>query len=310
MGIGVGMSARASGQVWKLSAHKGSELLVLLAIADNAKDDGRDAWPSVPELARKTRLTERNIQVVLRKLEASGELRIEKNAGPHRANLYHIVLDGENFSPLGGEKIAPLHPEKIAPSDGEKIAPPDGEKISGVKSFQGEIQRIEMVKSGVLSGAIPPRPPYKEELIRVNRPFNRQREGACAPAREGFSPAHPSLSEEQYAEAEGMGLTREQAETATAQWADRRIERGTSSDDWVRNHRTFLRAYVEKLPAVGTRPGANGHAPSASLAPVIVPEGELTPVERAWRGASEEERAMGQRAFTARFNAEHREDEA
>lgn len=104
-----------------------------------------------------------------------------------------------------------------------------------------------------------------------------------------------------------MGLTREQAETATAQWVDRRIERGASSDDWVRNHRAFLRTYVERLP--NGAHGSNGHAPTTgSMAPVIVPEGEMTPAERAWRGANEEERAMGQRAFTARFNAQEGED--
>ncbi|MCA1668316.1 MAG: helix-turn-helix domain-containing protein [Thermomicrobia bacterium] len=193
------MSARASGQVWKLSQHKGSELLVLLAIADNAKDDGRDAWPGIPELARKTRLTERNIQLILRKLEISGELVIERNAGPHRSNLYHLMLMGE----------------KIAPSDGEKITPIDGEDISPVKSFQGEIQCIEMVKSSAFPDEIPPTPPYKEELIKltVNKPSRRER--APNPTR---IPDDFALTPELYAYAADKGVTAAEADGVTEEF--------------------------------------------------------------------------------------------
>jgi len=49
------MSVRSIGRVWDHSAASGSFLLMLLAIADFADDDG-NAYPSVPTLARKCRM--------------------------------------------------------------------------------------------------------------------------------------------------------------------------------------------------------------------------------------------------------------
>ena len=99
------MSARCSGNVWKYSQHKGSDLLVLLAIADFAKDDGSGAWPSVALLAEKTRLSERSVQYILRKLEASGEIIIERHAGPRGCHLYTVTLGGEKFAPVGVKRL-------------------------------------------------------------------------------------------------------------------------------------------------------------------------------------------------------------
>ena len=50
------MSMRMMTQVWERSQHKGSELLLMLAIADNANDQGV-AYPSKKTLAKKTRLS-------------------------------------------------------------------------------------------------------------------------------------------------------------------------------------------------------------------------------------------------------------
>jgi DNA-binding MarR family transcriptional regulator len=241
------MSARASGQVWKLSKHKGSELLVLLAIADNAKDDGRDAWPGISELSRKTRLTERNIQLILRKLELSGELTVEKNAGPHRANLYHLMLMGE----------------KITPSTPEKFSPSEGENFSGVKTFQGEIQCVEMVKSSVPDAEIPPTPPYKEELIKltVNKPSSGTR--ATKP-RETLSAFQPT--EKQTEEAIGYGVPSEQIAFQTEQWRDYHAEKGTAIKDFAASWRRWMRnqvIYAERDAARASpiRAPTNGHRP-------------------------------------------------
>lgn len=87
------MSIDVMSYVWKHSKHKGSELLTLLAIADFAHADGTNAWPSIKALSEKTRMTERNVQFVLRKLEASEELIIERNAGPKGCHLFRIPMD-------------------------------------------------------------------------------------------------------------------------------------------------------------------------------------------------------------------------
>ena len=79
-------------RVWEFSSHAGTDLLMLLAIADFADDDG-NAYPAVPTLAAKCRMKPRNCRYLLRSLEASGELSVVTNAGPNGANLYRINLD-------------------------------------------------------------------------------------------------------------------------------------------------------------------------------------------------------------------------
>ncbi len=86
--------------VWRHSQQKGSALLLLLALADYADERGV-SYPSIGTLARKTRMTERNIQKLLRQIEGDGDLVIEDNAGPNGANRYRLIIPqgGENFSP-------------------------------------------------------------------------------------------------------------------------------------------------------------------------------------------------------------------
>ena len=93
------MSIAVMTQVWKSSQHQEGALLVLLAIADFADDDGY-AYPSVIKLATKARLSERQTQYVLAKLEESGELTRQKNAGPHGVNLYRVLVGGAIIAPV------------------------------------------------------------------------------------------------------------------------------------------------------------------------------------------------------------------
>jgi len=128
------MSIKVMTAVWAKSSQKGSALLLLLAIADHADDAGK-AYPSVDTLAEKIRMTPRNTQFLLRKLEESGEISIEMNAGKRGCNVYRITCMGENISPASGENISP---EKI--SQGVKKSHRGGEKSrqKGVKGISPE----------------------------------------------------------------------------------------------------------------------------------------------------------------------------
>lgn len=89
------MSIKVMTYVWEHSTHRGSALLLLLAIADMADDNG-DCYPGVARLAKKTRMTERNTQKLLQSLAQSNELKIDYNQGTHTrsgyTNLYTVVL--------------------------------------------------------------------------------------------------------------------------------------------------------------------------------------------------------------------------
>lgn len=87
-------------RVWAESKHSGTDLLMMLAIADFADDDG-NAYPSVGTLATKCRTTSRHVNRILAALRSSGELEIRMNEGPRGTNRYRITLAGmTSTSPL------------------------------------------------------------------------------------------------------------------------------------------------------------------------------------------------------------------
>lgn len=92
------MSVRTMARVWDLSKHGGPELLLLLAIADFSDDEG-NAYPAVQTLAKKCRITSRNINRALSKLKQSGELEIRLNEGPKGTNRYRVAVEGMTRTP-------------------------------------------------------------------------------------------------------------------------------------------------------------------------------------------------------------------
>lgn len=85
------MSIKVMSLVWDHSDAKGSALLLMLALADFADEDGVNIFPSVGTVAKKCRMTPRNVQILLHRLTASGELTIEPMAGPHGTNQYRVM---------------------------------------------------------------------------------------------------------------------------------------------------------------------------------------------------------------------------
>lgn len=116
------MSVRCLTHVFEKSGHAGSDLLMLLALADYSDDDG-NSYPAVPTLARKCRMTSRNANYILKALQDSGELRVLKNQGPKGTNRYRILLSQLGLSkPLKQASVlkatSPLKPTSRTPEAG------------------------------------------------------------------------------------------------------------------------------------------------------------------------------------------------
>lgn len=112
------MSVRTMARVWECSQQSGSHLLMLLAIADFADDDGR-AYPSVPTLARKCRMKPRNANKVLSALKASGELDIVHGKGPRGTSIYRVKVDAQGLHSSTGVHSrtgCPAVPEPLSAS--------------------------------------------------------------------------------------------------------------------------------------------------------------------------------------------------
>ena len=117
------MSIKVMTYIWEHSKHKGSGLLLLLAIGDHAHDDGTGAYPSVKTLAEKVRMSERSVHYLIKRLVASGELGVDSAAGPKGCNLFRVQMaEGVQTSVGGGanqrmQGVQPIAPEpSIEPS--------------------------------------------------------------------------------------------------------------------------------------------------------------------------------------------------
>ena len=107
------------GLTWQLDLSASltrAEKYVLLAYADHADQSGRNIYPSVDLVARKTGYSERAVQTATRRLEENGYL-IPDGQGPRGTNRYRIPLQTQN----GASKIVPIPPTS---GGGADSAPP------------------------------------------------------------------------------------------------------------------------------------------------------------------------------------------
>lgn len=113
-------------RVWDDSEASGTDLLVLLAIADAADQDGGNAWPGIDRIAGMCRVSARTVQRSISRLEDLGELIVERNMGgtrdtpsDRRPNRYTVLTGtgeqgferGDNLSPRqDGDGVTPVAP--------------------------------------------------------------------------------------------------------------------------------------------------------------------------------------------------------
>lgn len=127
------MSGYLTAMVWAHGPDDRGELLVLMALADNANDAGT-CFPSAATIARKARMTDRGVRKVVDRLKADGWLTVapRKRPGDGRqtSNMYQLSL-----SRLGA-RVAPEGAANAASNGAEpRSAPPEprsGESRNGV----------------------------------------------------------------------------------------------------------------------------------------------------------------------------------
>lgn len=179
------MSIFVTSQVWRNAPVEGSALLVLLALADFADDEGV-CWPAIGTIADKARISERSAQRSIRKMAEEGLIEIFDNAGPKGANRY---------------RVKPIEPRAVAkndPSDegvgqagdavetsaegGDNLAPPV--TVPGVTPVAGGVTPVTPGgDTGVTRTVIEP---------SQNPPEERERASADADGREGDGKPDPS----------------------------------------------------------------------------------------------------------------------
>lgn len=113
--------------VWERAPYTAGSLIVLLALADWANDEGV-AWPSMERLAQKARIDRRSAQRIVRQLEKDGVLEVQHGGGRAKQHKYVLKMNTATFcrplievekSDISDTETATLDPER-ATSDPQR----------------------------------------------------------------------------------------------------------------------------------------------------------------------------------------------
>jgi hypothetical protein len=112
------MSVKMMHMVFERFPLAGNDMVLALALADHAHDDGTNIFPGNERLAHKTRMSERTVIRLLQKFVNMGWLIKVKNSNSGRgfANVFCINpnwIKGDNLSPLMDEKKGDKKHERV-----------------------------------------------------------------------------------------------------------------------------------------------------------------------------------------------------
>lgn len=210
------MSVKVMNAVFERYPNGGGEMLLALALADHASDDGSRVYPSIKALAEKTRQSERSVQYQLRRMQESGWLILVNsgNGGRSMHSEYRISLDW-----IKGAEIAPL----------EKGATDDAKGAND--STKGRNQEQERVQ---------PVAPANNRHRTINEPSGivdadaaKSQTGRATALPDGFEPNETC---DRLAGELGLVVSTEQDA-----FEDHHRANGTTFKDWQAAFRTWLR---------------------------------------------------------------------
>jgi len=144
----------------------GGEMLLALALADHAHDDGTHIFPSIARLAEKTRQSERSVQYQLRRMEQSGWL-VLVNAG--------IGGRRSGFGEGGRPRQYRINPEWMKGAEIAPFAKGAKQALKGCKTTQ------ERVQNGVEKGATAIAPEPRATKSNQEQPSHRECEREADP---------------------------------------------------------------------------------------------------------------------------------
>lgn len=146
------MSIRIMSRVWQTPCESHVEKLVLLALADNASDEGF-CWPSIATLCRKTDLAERTLQEHLRVLENRGWIATTQRLG--HSSTYQLKMPTP--APAAPPQVAHPTPAPAAPPPPRAAHPEPSVDPSKETSKHSSFQKpsIEEVKLAMAKAGLP-----------------------------------------------------------------------------------------------------------------------------------------------------------
>jgi DNA-binding transcriptional ArsR family regulator len=167
------MSGLVTGAVLDRYPYGGGERLVAVALADNAHRDGTHIFPSVAEVADRTKLSRRSVQNHIAKMVAAGFLILTRKSTGRRGDTNEYRISAEWLA--GGDCIPPAAPvlrtnaKRLSESWGAEFAPHEvvdkstgwgaASGIMGCSLERHGVQPTAPKPSGTVKELIPPFPP-------------------------------------------------------------------------------------------------------------------------------------------------------
>lgn len=142
------MSIRIMSAVWDSSPYEHSLLLLHLALADAANDEGY-CWPAVRTIAKKCRLDERYTRKLLSQMEQDGYLEKSLNEGKKGTNVYLVRstpvkkdTPGEIDRGVKKTGLSPETPPPLSPRTAEPSVEPSG---NNKKAFASLLDSVKIL---------------------------------------------------------------------------------------------------------------------------------------------------------------------
>lgn len=210
------MSVEVMTAVFKRYPNGGGEMILALALADHAHEDGTHIFPKIKGLSEKTRQSERSVQYQLRRMEEAGWLiRVSHgNGGRSSATEYRISPDW-----LKGADFASL---KKGATDDEKGA---NDSTKGCNQQQKTVQPVA---------------PANNRHRTINEPSGivdaaaaKNQPGRATALPDGFE---PNETADRLAGELGLVVTAE-----LEAFEDHHMANGSTFKDWQAAFRTWLR---------------------------------------------------------------------
>jgi hypothetical protein len=156
------MSVKIMSMVWEHAPYSENKLIVLLALADWANDEGV-SWPSMERLAQKARVDRRSARRIVRTLESDEIIAIDEGGGRAKQNKYTINLTKLCSQETGTQRPS-LEKEDITKED-------TGGQERGTLGAQ---RRTLEVERGTLQPPDPLEDPLEDPPLEPSVPFSSE----------------------------------------------------------------------------------------------------------------------------------------
>lgn len=139
---------------WLADCETPADKLVLVHLCDRANKQKR-AWPSIPSIARACGMSDRGVELCLKRIETSGHMTVTRKDGSRNRYLMHPrVVTPEPRSGANGvrgttEESSPLPPNSVRPTH-ERRSPTSEPPLTTNRTIRGTVPPLPSQLPGLI----------------------------------------------------------------------------------------------------------------------------------------------------------------